>query len=392
MRMHQAHQALTAKRLLETGKVPVYQPLFPQKLDDEPHELEQREVLKATGKEAICLMDQKRKVLKKALAERQYFLSLLVEIDDCRDTQHTNLVKIFDENLKSFKPTDHKLNNEALSKAMVILFNLYSAIQEDYPIISTICSQNTDRRNTRSKTQEHENFIFAFDDLREVMEKVNKKVMSDRRVDAEPNPLLRSLPMTEKEGRRTYLESYSPTFSAFPGAEYSRCLFCQHNFVDFPTSNESVKKVEEEIWSGHRELLDAWDKYVASKGTQSKVPPPKTKKGKPFTCEPAAPTNLPEFLLCCHCRQLQCTRRPAPGAAPDQLSTCPIGCKKENGEQYEWVDGACSCPICKCQCNMLYSMARIPEILVLLQQRQTNSDKDDPNFHANEDGKAKWGN
>ena len=110
------------------------------------------------------------------------------------------------------------------------------------------------------------------------MERVNAKVRSEQVIGSEPNILLRSLPMSDKEARCKYLKPVKK--KAYPGPEYLQCIFCHHNFVDFPPGNESVKAREEEIWSKYREQKKQWDLHVNSKGYQLEIPPPKTKKGK----------------------------------------------------------------------------------------------------------------
>ena len=126
------------------------------------------------------------------------------------------------------------------------------------------------------------------------------------------------------------------------------CVGCSHQFVDEPDANKTMQTTYEQ------QLLKFNEQKAKAKenGSRKRLNPPK------------APIPYRQ----CHCTQMFCVN---PGN--NIGSSCPIKCKKKDGSSYGVDDiGNCLCPICKCQCSLIYSL-EAPQVIRTRQLLDDNS-------------------
>ncbi|CAB9517888.1 hypothetical protein SEMRO_889_G216550.1 [Seminavis robusta] len=125
------------------------------------------------------------------------------------------------------------------------------------------------------------------------------------------------------------------------------CLFCGHEYIDEPASNaNNEKKFLAEIRQ-YEQKQQAEDSQNGGAGNNNS----KLKKPK-----------MPKPYQLCHCHKFRCV-------GPSSLgSTCPIKCiNPVTNQRYPIVEGKCTCPLCKCICQISYAVGA-SEHLTLKQQ------------------------
>ena len=108
------------------------------------------------------------------------------------------------------------------------------------------------------------------------------------------------------------------------------CLVCSHRLVDQPNSNADAIRLNEEKWEEYAEKLREHEE-------RKKRNEPNLKQA------PTKPAGVKTYFQC-HCAQASCTRNAT-------RATCPL-CN--GGKQQFDEKGQCTCPICKCQCQVAY--------------------------------------
>jgi hypothetical protein len=142
--------------------------------------------------------------------------------------------------------------------------------------------------------------------------------------------------LSQEEKRRTYLSrGRKPLDEA-----YQQCLFCGHEYVDEPDSNQpnlrhnmKLKKEYEEKLRNFNEAKRAGREYIGE-------------KGEPIHRAPTMPKEKP-VILQCHCHEIVCFGK--------SQGPC-IECRAKDNISRDLIGMCDSCDVCKCPCAYAYKV------------------------------------
>jgi hypothetical protein len=143
--------------------------------------------------------------------------------------------------------------------------------------------------------------------------------------------------ISTQEPQRRFLEGggFAPDLTV-----YQTCFFCAHDSVDHPPEMKDHKVHLVEAVEEHNKQLALFDE-----SQQTGVPYTSSKTGKTMKRRP--PLVVPNFIVRCHCSQMECTSSSGRGSCTECTAN---GAKLDN-------EGVCSCDKCRCQCDKAYKVS-----------------------------------
>ena len=145
--------------------------------------------------------------------------------------------------------------------------------------------------------------------------------------------------MTDAKFNRGYLQD-----GGFKSGDdvYRFCPFCNNGYVDELPDNRTINERNQKIIKDYKKRMEEYEKGLAVNA----------KTGKPLKSAPKLQA-VHERIFRCHYRQFYCLHKHS-----DWGMTCPIKCRDDKGGRYPFdKKGHCTCPLCKCECNMCFKVS-----------------------------------
>lgn len=335
-------------------------PIAPQRAPENVHVgTEARiKILMSRGKNAVLKAEEKKQVLKRLVSNRDSILAIAKRCDSHLLTE-TSITSHIEEAITKIIPVKpsamNKMQNDVLSQKFVRLFPLFDMClkhMNDYE------AERTQTRSGHVNPQET-TVRKIFEEFGEYSRKTDE-LLED--VYQEMLKLPTAPPQTKSQREMVWKPELVPQDESL-----QTCIFCGHKSINSPTENHRVKDHNDDTRHYFRLRMEAWNAHEERVNAGERVPFPKDPKDRTGRTELRRKPVLGKMksqVLMCMCSRSKCVM---PNS--DISSTCPILCKKDNGERYPSVGtpSHCSCPNCICPCTARYEVDKIPQITTALQ-------------------------
>ena len=316
-----------------------------KELDNE----EINQVLSLSTKDGPMKLNDKRKMLNDCLGHK-LDIKEHSQLFDC-DCSDSNLCQFFEENLpKTKRNTISRGNNKEVTDMLTVLIKplllLHNHIKEQKR------REAESKSHLRTSTLQQNPTIEPFIGLLQSVESLYKQIeeIALRRRSVSTIHGIKPLKLTPIQRERKF------DVSRVPDMEYlKKCPICHHDSINYPLENDSILEHNSEKEREYQEKLNKWEEYTRKKSKDSSVKKPKGMNIRPRRLVPKQPT------IQCMCSQSFCLAN-----CDSSTSTCPIKCRKENGEKYGYNKQSrmCECPVCKCKCSFACNVGDVRKIML----------------------------
>ena len=278
------------------------------------------------------------------------------------------------------------ITNEDASAQILVLNDIFAIIDNELKE-----QADAQRATTRVTRRQSEVELTSTQKLyQEVMGIVNDVDVRIRTALNNPGneSVLKGLTIPQSMQGRTFLSSRVPTdpalrTCAFCGCQSTNTVPEDDGLLDRNSAKYDRLQKETEIWNKFKKLKDAYDADTTGTLDKPDYPLNPFNENKPMRRAPSAvgAKQLESQRLYCACLWSCCLQE-----GSNVGSTCISKCRKrEEGDtrhamalagdstlaRYEWegIPRRCTCPQCKCQCNMLYHISDIPKIALAKHQK-----------------------
>ena len=323
------------------------------------------EVLSLSTKDGPMKLTEKRKFLNSCL-DHTPDIKEHSQLFDC-DCSDSNLCQFFEENLpKDKKSTITRGNNKEVTDMLTILIKplllLNNYIKEQKR------RETQSKAHLRTSTLAQNQTLLPFFTLLKNIELLYTKIEEialQRRSASQVNGI-NAVKLTPIQKERKF------DVSRVPEMEYmKRCPICKHESINFPLENDAILQSNSEKEKEYQDKLNKWEEYTRKKSKDSNTKKPKGINIRPRRLVPKQP------IIQCMCSQSFCLAN-----CDASTVTCPIKCKKDNGEKYGYnaQSRMCECPVCKCKCSFACHIGDVRKIML----SKVQFPKESANVHSAE--------